>query len=167
MYLYEYEKYLDKCCAMLVSRERRSPRAGQDRKRRIANGLRLVSLLIRARGAQVSRAARETTLRFIRPVSRPACRALSALRGVAGATPAKKGGCHSMSLDVAECHRCDIVRRIHKLILWNGLNLELRSNITHFLEMCDILDMLFWKPETGDWKLDNHNRVKTSASARI
>ncbi len=79
----KYEKSFDNRCAALVSRERRAPRAGQDRKRCMANDLLLFSLLIMARGAQVSRAAREPFARF----SRPACRALSTLRGVAGAMP--------------------------------------------------------------------------------
>ena len=52
------EKSLDNRSAALVSREGRAPRAGLDRKPWMANGLRLVSLLIRARGAHVSRAAR-------------------------------------------------------------------------------------------------------------
>ena len=54
----KYEKSLDNRCAALVSRERRAPRVGQDRKSRMVNGLRLMSLLSRARGAHVSRAAR-------------------------------------------------------------------------------------------------------------
>jgi len=33
-----------------------------------------------------------------------------------------------------ECHTCDIAWLIHKLRLWNGLNLELRSNVGHFFE---------------------------------
>ena len=36
--------------------------------------------------------------------------------------------------DVAECHKCDIARPIHKLIRWNGLDLELQSNVIHFYE---------------------------------
>ena len=65
------EKSLDNRCAALVSREPRAPRAGQDGKPCMANGLRLMSLLSRARGAQVSRAARGSYA----PFSRPACRA--------------------------------------------------------------------------------------------
>ena len=55
----KYEKSLDNRCAAPVSRERRAPRAGQNCKPFMTNGLRLMSLLIRARGAQVSRAARD------------------------------------------------------------------------------------------------------------
>ena len=53
-----------------------------------------------------------------------------------GAFPERgtKRGCHSMSLDVIECHTCDIARFIHKLRLWNWLALELRSNVSRFLE---------------------------------
>jgi len=94
--MHKNEKSFDNRCAARVSREPRAPRAGQDRKPYMDNGLRLVSPLIRARGAHVSRAAREHSVRFARPVSRPGCRALSCLRGVAGATPSKTG----MSLDV-------------------------------------------------------------------
>ena len=54
----KYEKSFDNCCAALVSREGRAPRAGQDCKPLRVNGLRLMSLLIMARGAHVSRAAR-------------------------------------------------------------------------------------------------------------
>jgi len=54
----EYEKSLDNRCAALVSRKGRAPRAGRDRKACIVNGLQVMSLLIMARGAQVSRAAR-------------------------------------------------------------------------------------------------------------
>jgi len=53
------EKSIDNRCAALVSRERRAPRARQNRKPCMANGLRLMGLLSRARGAQVSRAARD------------------------------------------------------------------------------------------------------------
>ena len=35
---------------------------------------------------------------------------------------------------VAQCHTCDIARGNHKLIWWNGLDLELQSNVTHFYE---------------------------------
>ena len=41
-----------------MSRERGAPRAGHRRNHHAANGLRLMSLLIVARGARVSRAAR-------------------------------------------------------------------------------------------------------------
>ncbi len=51
-----YEKSLDKRCAALVSREPRAPRAGQNCKSHKVNGLRLMSLLTRARAAQMSRA---------------------------------------------------------------------------------------------------------------
>lgn len=54
----KYEKSLDNHSAAPVSREPRAPRAGLDRKPCIGNGLRLVSLLRKGRGAQVSRAAR-------------------------------------------------------------------------------------------------------------
>ena len=54
----KYEKSLDNRCAALVSREGRAPRAGWNCKPCRVNGLRLMSLLSRARGAQVSRAAR-------------------------------------------------------------------------------------------------------------
>ena len=53
-----YEKSFDNRCAALVSRDGRAPRAGQNRKTCRVNGLRLISLLSMARGAQVSRAAR-------------------------------------------------------------------------------------------------------------
>ena len=39
-----------------------------------------------------------------------------------------------MSLDVTKCHICDIAWLIHKLISWNGLDLELKSNVTDFRE---------------------------------
>jgi len=96
------EKSLDNRCAARVSRERRAPRAGRDCKCRIGNGLQLVSAIITARGAQVSRAARDPNV----PFSRPACRALLSLHGVAGATPSRmrvcperesKGECHSIT----------------------------------------------------------------------
>jgi len=54
----KYEKSLDKCCAALVSRWPRAPRADHERKPFMGKDLRLMSHLIRARGAQVSRAAR-------------------------------------------------------------------------------------------------------------
>jgi len=67
------EKSLDNRCAALVSREGRAPRAKQDRKRCTVNRLCLVSLLIRARGAQVSRAAREHIVHLSAPLAaRPA-----------------------------------------------------------------------------------------------
>ena len=81
----KYEKSLDNRCAALVSRERRAPRAGQNCKPCTINGLRLMSLLSRARGARVSRAARGPKV----PFSRPVHRALFILRGVAGATPSR------------------------------------------------------------------------------
>jgi hypothetical protein len=56
----KYEKLLDNRSAALVSREGRAPRAGQDRKPWMVKELRLISLLIMSRGAQVSRAARRS-----------------------------------------------------------------------------------------------------------
>ena len=41
--------------------------------------------------------------------------------------------------DVTECHTCDIASFNHKLRLWNGLDLEMRSNVVQIREMCDIL----------------------------
>jgi len=87
------EKSFDNRCAALVSREGRAPRAGQDRKPCGVKGLRMMSPLIRARGAQVSRAARSSKF----PLSRPACRALSPFRGVGGATPPPHNAEHRMS----------------------------------------------------------------------
>ena len=55
----KYENSLDNRCAALVSRECRAPRAGLDRKPCTGNRLQLMSPLIMARGAQVSRAARD------------------------------------------------------------------------------------------------------------
>jgi|GEM_PF-5022506 len=65
----EYEKSLDNRRAAMVSRERCAPRARQDCNPCELNELRLISLLIMGRGAQVSRAAREPNA----PISRPAC----------------------------------------------------------------------------------------------
>jgi len=89
------EKSFDNRCAALVSRKGRAPRARQDYKPCMGNELRLMSLLTRARGAHVSRAARRSKFRL----SRPACRALSPFRGVGGATPPtmQNIGCHTMS----------------------------------------------------------------------
>jgi len=56
--MHKNEKSFDNCSAARVSREPRAPRAGQDRKPCMVNGLRLVSRLTIARGAHVSRAAR-------------------------------------------------------------------------------------------------------------
>ncbi len=39
-----------------------------------------------------------------------------------------------MSLDVTKCHICDIAWLSHKLIPWNGLDLEFKSNVTDFRE---------------------------------
>ena len=107
----KFEKSIDNRCAALVSREPRAPRARQNCKPCMVNTLRLMSPLTRARGAQVSRAAREPnggrdcTTKFSRPACselvEPACRALSTLRGVAGATPSKNGNVTPMS---HECH---------------------------------------------------------------
>ena len=47
----KYEKSFDNRCAALVSREGRAPRAGRNCKPCTVNGLRLMSLLSRARGA--------------------------------------------------------------------------------------------------------------------
>jgi len=69
MNAHEYEKSLDNRRAALVSRERCAPRARRDYNRCEVNRLRLISLLIMGRGAQVSRAAREPNA----PISRPAC----------------------------------------------------------------------------------------------
>jgi len=56
-----------------VSRERGAPLAGHGRKSSLFNGLRLMSLLIMARGARVSRAARgQNTLNGERPAPAPA-----------------------------------------------------------------------------------------------
>jgi len=60
----KYENSLDNWSASLVSREPRAPRAGQDRKPCMVKELRLMSLLIRARGAHVSRAAHEYNTSF-------------------------------------------------------------------------------------------------------
>jgi len=145
----KFEKSFDNRCAALVSRERRAPRARRDRKSCIDNRLRLMSPLSRARGAQVSRAARgsnggrDCTTTFSRPACselvEPACRALSTLRGVAGATPSKNGNVTPSHTNVTECHTCDIACSIHKPMRWNGLDLELQPKDTHFREMCDIL----------------------------
>jgi len=40
---------------------------------------------------------------------------------------------------VPECHNRDIGRRVHKLISWNGLDLELQPKVTHFREKRVIL----------------------------
>jgi len=55
----KYEKSIDNRCAALVSREPRAPRARPNCKSCTIKSLPLMSLLIRARGAQVSRAARD------------------------------------------------------------------------------------------------------------
>ena len=47
----KYEKSFDNRCAAMVSREGRAPRAGHNRKYCIVSGLRLISLLIMARGS--------------------------------------------------------------------------------------------------------------------
>ena len=44
-----------------------------------------------------------------------------------------------MSLDVTKCHRFDIAWSVHKLMVWNGLDLESQPNSPHFREKCDIL----------------------------
>ena|GEM_PF-2126592 len=105
----KYENSLDNRCAAMVSREPRASRARQNCKPCMANGLRLVSRLIRARGAHVSRAARGHLMHFLRPVSRPARRALSSFAASRERRPPKmrtcpereSKGCHSMS---HECH---------------------------------------------------------------
>jgi len=97
----KYENSFDNRCAALVSRAGGAPRAGQNRKPCMVNGLRLMSLLIRARGAQVSRAARESDARFSRPVHR----ALPTVRGVAGATPSRCGTSNVTDVpNVTRCH---------------------------------------------------------------
>jgi len=124
----KYEKSFDNHCAALVSRKRRAPRAGQDRKPWLANELRLMSLLIMARGAQVSRAARGLA-RVVRAFYRSAANAHAAAnrcpkrkgratackqgslnarrhgfraRGVAGATPSS---CGTSNITICpECH---------------------------------------------------------------
>jgi len=55
----KYEKSFDNRCAALVSREGSASREGQNCKPCMDNRLRLISPLRMARGAQVSRAARE------------------------------------------------------------------------------------------------------------
>jgi len=134
----KYEKSLDNRCAALVSREDRAPRAGEDRKSFMANELRLMSLLSKARGAQVSRAARESNAHVSRPACselvEPACRALSTLPVAAGATPCRMWDVTPCPRNVTKCHKCDITWFVHKRITWNGLNLELQSNVTHFYE---------------------------------
>src|SRR6185437_144883 len=44
------------------------------------------------------------------------------------------GKCHSMLLDVSECHRCDIAWFVHKLSISNGLDLKSHSDVTRFRE---------------------------------
>ena len=129
----EYEKPFDNRCAALVSREPRAPRAGHHRKPLMGNALRLMSLLSMARGAQVSRAARRHFVQFIPPLRRPACselvepvhRALLPFPGAAGATPSRMWDVTPCPTNVPKCHTCDITWFVHKLITWNGLNLEL------------------------------------------
>ena len=41
--------------------------------------------------------------------------------------------------DFPECHSRDIGWRVHKLISWNGLDLELQPKVTHFCEKRVIL----------------------------
>ena len=72
MKVYEFEKSLDNRCAALVSRERRAPRAVDERKSFVYQRLGSTHSTQTARGAQVSRAARDPNALF----SRPACRAL-------------------------------------------------------------------------------------------
>ena len=44
-----------------------------------------------------------------------------------------------MSLDVPECHTCDITPTIHKPMSSSNLDLELQSNVPRFRDLCDIL----------------------------
>ena len=118
------EKSLDNRCVAMVSREPRAPRAGKYRKPCMVNGLRMMDVLTRARGAQVSRALPKPTLaaRFtgtFLPFPASQERRPSEMR---------------MSLDVTECHMCDIAWFIHKVRLWNCLDLELQPNSIHFRE---------------------------------
>jgi len=90
----EYEKSLDNRRAALVSRERRAPRAGHERKSFVLRTLESTNCMQTARGAHVSRAARGSNAPFSRPACselvEPACRALFPLRGVAGAAPSSR-----------------------------------------------------------------------------
>src|SRR5581483_7203195 len=92
--------------------------------------------------ARGSNGGRDCTTTFSRPACselvEPACRALSTLRGVAGATPSKNGNVTPCHTNVTECHTCDIACSIHKPMRWNGLDLELQPKDTHFREMCDL-----------------------------
>ncbi len=136
------EKSFDNRCAAPVSRKPRAPRAGEVRKSSSGNGLRLVSLLIMARGAQVSRAAREHFVLFARPLAARFIGRL--LRFVASQErrPPKwrlpgalvEGNVTPCHTNVPGCHTCDIARCSHKPIRWNGLDLKLRSKGTHFYE---------------------------------
>ena len=141
----KYEKSFDNRCAALVSREGSAPRAAQNCKPCMHNRLRLISPLRRARGAQVSRAARgsnrgrDSTTEFSR--YRLRCASFPS-RGVAGATPSSSRQTSDVTprhtnvteCHVTKCHTCDIPRFTHKLIPWNGLEPELQSNVIHFHE---------------------------------
>ena len=97
----KYEKTLDNWSAALVSRESRAPRAEQDRKPCRAKELRMISLLIIARGAHVSRAARGSNAPL-------AARFIGRFQPFAASheqPPSREG---RMSSDVTGCHMCDI-----------------------------------------------------------
>ena len=103
----KYEKSLDNRSAALVSREGRAPRAGQDCKPCMVNGLQLVSRLSNARGAHVSRTAREDeraaqahAAKWHRTRLRDSNLKASRERH----SPKTR-----MSLDVSKCHTWDII----------------------------------------------------------
>jgi hypothetical protein len=92
----KYEKSFDNRSAALVSRERRAPRATDECKSFEFNALEATSSMRTARGAQVSRAARERILLF-------SGRACSPLHAFSIQAPPSRMRCiefHSMS------HKC-------------------------------------------------------------
>ena len=86
---YKYENSLDNRRAALVSREARAPRAAGQCKSCSIMALKWTDSGQRARGAQVSRAARESNGVEVpqRSLAATACGARHSLRGVARATP--------------------------------------------------------------------------------
>jgi len=159
----KYEKSLDNRIAALVSREGRAPRAGQDCKPCMVNGLQLVSRLSNARGAHVSRTAREderaaqahaakwhrtrlrdSNLKASRERHSPKtrmsldvskCHTWDIILG--GRDQEQETG--KTQTNVAQSHTCDIARHMHKLIWWNRLHLKLQPNVSHFREKRVIL----------------------------
>ena len=148
----KYEKSFDNCCAALVSRERRAPRAERHRKSCMVNELRLMSPLTTARGAQVSRAARgrievgiSTTMfsRYrLRCVSFPSRRRGSDALQNAGTVEWPVLSVSRRAPDVpnvTRCHTHAARDRIHKMIHHDQLCHLGASNVTGFPAAREIL----------------------------